>query len=150
MALILRMMEDRELSLRKIAGRTGIGKTRLGLVLHRRPERRVAMTLAEFRAILNALEIDVLHAIITVETIGDDQSSAHHRHAALIAMLCRMFRGLAANVIDALEEVEGIDGSEVRTEWAEPLRGAVVKRLVHEISQVARRRSNFGDMSIFT
>ena len=146
--LILRSMDEQDIGIRKLAVRTRIGKTRLGQVLHRDPAKRTAMTLVEFQSILQALNINIIQAIISVETIKDQQLLHSARYATLISMLCEMFHDLPANLIAALEEVEDIDGSEVRHEWAGVLRQAVVKRLVHEISAAAKRRSLFGEMSI--
>lgn len=147
--LILQAMGRRDVGLRALALQTRICKSRLGLLLHRDAAKRSSMTLGEFHAILNALEIDPIEAIISVETLKDDELRNSARYASLIPMLCEMFHDLPANLIAALEEVEGMDGTEVRPEWAAVLQRAVIKRVVHEISAVASRRTALSDFSIF-
>ncbi len=68
----------------------------------------------------------------------------------LIAMLSEVFRGLPSMLIAALEEIEGMDGSEVRREWAGPLQTAVVQRLVKEVSSVLARRASLSEMAGLT
>ena len=147
--LILESMERRDVGLRSLALKTRIGKSRLGLLLHRDPSKRSSMSLSEFHAILGALDIDVIQAIISVETLKDEKLRNSSRYATLIPMLCAMFHDLPANLIEALEEVEGMDGTEVRPEWAAVLQRAVIKRVVHEISAIASRRAALSDFSIF-
>ncbi|MDF0490475.1 XRE family transcriptional regulator [Sphingomonas sp. H39-1-10] len=136
-----------------LSTRTGIAKTRLGLLLHGDPDRRTGkgratMRLTEFRKILSALEIDPILAVILVETIGDFELLYSERYARVVAMLCNMFRELPLNVIDELETLEGIDGTEVRPGWADVLRRAVVRRVVEEINATATRRATLSDFSI--
>ncbi len=50
-------------------------------------------------------------------------------------------------LVAALEEIEGMDGSEVRREWAGPLQAAVVQRLVKEVSSVLVRRANLSEIA---
>lgn len=143
--LILQAMADSDTGQRKLALKTGLSKTRLALLLHREPSKRSKMTLAEFHHILHALDIDIIEAIISVETFRDRQLLREERYSTLIAMLSEVFKDLPRQLIIALEELDGIDGSEVRREWAKPLQAAVIARLVKEITDVMRRRALFGD-----
>lgn len=147
--LILEAMHRRNVGLRALALQTRICKSRLGLLLHRDAAKRSSMNLSEFHTILSALKIDPIQAIISVETLKDDELRNSARYASLIPMLCDMFHDLPANLIQALEEVEGMDGTEVRPEWAAVLQRAVIKRVVHEISAVASRRAAI-EFSIFS
>ena len=107
------------------------------------------MTLLEYHVLLDALEIDPIEAVIRTGPLAASELYEAARYRTLVAMLCEMFRGLADNMIDALEQVEGIDGSEIRFEWAGAIRKAVVKRVVHEASAVAARRAALNDFSLF-
>ncbi|WP_232016672.1 hypothetical protein [Sphingobium sp. YG1] len=98
------------------------------------------ITLSEFRVLLEALEIDLIQAIIKVESIRDQKVLADERYVALIAMLANLFKELPASLIQALAEIDGLDGSEVRKDWAPQLQTVVIKRMVHEVTNVLRRR----------
>lgn len=141
--LILQVMAEKETAQRKLALKTGISKTRIALLLHSNPAKRPPMTLREFQAILHALDINIIQAIIHVETFHGLELLEEERYATLIAMLCEVFKGLPKKVIAVLEEIDGLDGSEVRKEWAGPLQKAVVKRLTDEILAVMERRARF-------
>ena len=110
------------------------------------------MTLDEFQIILRALEMNVIQAVVSVEAIRDQRLLDSERYTAVIVMLCKMFAELPVPLIEAIDKIDGIDGSEVRPEWAGPLRKAVIKRLVYEIGKVAERRSSLDedDLSIMS
>ena len=139
--LILDAMSERNIGQRKLALRTGISKSRLGLLLHSVPSKRATMTLTEFQQILDALDINIVQAVIAVETYHDSRLFHDERFATSIQMLTELFRGLPAMLIAALDEIEGMDGTEVRREWAGPLRQAVVEKLVKEVTAVMARRA---------
>lgn len=147
--LMLDVMSQQGVGIRALALRTRIGKSRLGLILHRDVRKRSVMTLSEFHRVLNALEIDLLEAVVTVEVCRETSFGNAARHRQLIAMLCGMFRDLPVNLISALDDVDGVDGTEVRAEWAPVLQRAVIKRLVHEIAAVVSRRAALSDFNIF-
>lgn len=147
--LILQAMADKDTAQRKLALKTGISKSRLALLLHSNPAKRVAMTLREFQTILHALDISIIQAIVQVEAFHGFELLQEERYATLIAMLCEVFRGLPKKLICALEELDGMDGSEVRKEWADPLQQAVVKRLIDEILAVMQRRARFAQSDNF-
>src|SRR3546814_6184928 len=60
-------------------------------------------------------------------------SDLRERYATVISMLCEMFAGLPRKIIEALDEINGIDGSEVKRDWGAPLQKAVVKRVAEEV-----------------
>ncbi len=62
-------------------------------------------------------------------------------------IMSQTLRGLPSMLVAALEEIEGMDGSEVRREWAGPLQAAVVQRLVKEVSSVLVRRANLSEIA---
>lgn len=144
--LILARMSERQISLRALSHRCRIGKSRLGSLLHRNPACRAAPSLAEFHAIIAALDLSIFEAIIRAEGIARDKWRVT-RYEAAISMMSRLFRNLPAALIAALDELDEADGSEVRAEWSIALERAVVKRVLQEISAVAARRSAVADFS---
>ena len=78
--------------------RAGISKSRLGRILHSNCAERASITLSEFRVLLEALEIDLIQAIIKVESIRDQKVLADERYVALIAMLANLFKELPASL----------------------------------------------------
>lgn len=145
--LILEAMHDKGVGQRKLALMTGISKTRLGLLLHSDPAKRTAMYLCEFQQILDALGINIVQAMIAVETYRDPKLFHDERFQTSIAMLTELFKGLPSMLVAALDEIEGMDGTEVRKEWAGPLRQAVIEKLVKEVSAVMARRAHLSQVS---
>jgi transcriptional regulator with XRE-family HTH domain len=146
--VIQRAMIDKDISLRALALKAGISKSRLGRILHQNPAERTPVTLIEFQALLRSLEIDIIQAIIRVEAIRDQKILADERYVALISMLATLFKGLPSGLVEALAEIDGLDGSEVRKEWAPHLQGFVIKRMVYEVTRVMQRREQiFEDRS---
>ena len=139
--LIVRAMEAQDMGIRQMALRTSIKKSRLGVILHRDPTKRAPMTLPEFQAILRSLNIDLMQAIISVEMARDLQLMEDERFATLVAMLSTLFKGLPHRLIEALQELEGMDGSEIRKEWGTYFQSAVIKKMVAEISRILQRRA---------
>lgn len=139
--LIQRAMAEKRMHIRELAMRTGISKSRLGLLLHRSAEKRPNMSLVEFRKILNALGISLMQAVISVETDIDEAAVHDERFATLLAMLSELFSELPARLIEALDEIHGIDGTEIRREWAVPLKEAMVEKLVKEVTSIMARRA---------
>lgn len=145
--LILEAMSEKNVGQRKLALKAGISKSRLGLLLHSDPGKRATMSLREFQQILDALDINIVQAIITVETYRDQRLFHDERFATSIAMLTELFQGLPSMLLSALDEIEGMDGTEVRKEWAGPLRKALVEKLVKEVSAVMARRDFLSEVS---
>lgn len=145
--LIIEAMVEKRIGQRRLAIKAGISKTRLGLLLHSNPSKRATMSLPEFHKILDALDINIVQAVIAVETYCDQKLFRDERFATSIAMLTDLFKGLPAMLVAALDEIEGMDGTEVRKEWAGPLRQAVVEKLVKEVTAVMARRATLSQVS---
>ena len=145
--LILQAMSEQNIGQRKLALKTGISKTRLGLLLHSDPTKRAAIYLEEFQQILSALDINIAQAWIAMETYGDPKLFHDERFQTSIAMLAELFKGLPAMLVSALDEIEGMDGTEVRREWAGPMRQAVVEKLVKEVGAVMARRAHLAQIT---
>lgn len=148
--LIVRAMEAQDMGIRQMALRANIKKSRLGVILHRDPHKRAPMTLPEFQAILRSLNIDLMQAIISVEMARDMELMGDERFATLVAMLSTLFKGLPHRLIEALQDLEGMDGSEIRKEWGTYFQSAVIKRMVAEISKILQRRASLEEGSDFT
>ena len=148
--LVLNAMSEKKMRQRKLALESGISKSRLGLILHSDPAKRATMSVPELWRILNALSIPLMQAAIAVETPLDELMFHDARFTNSITMLADVFKELPFLFIMALDEIEGLDGTEVRKEWAGPLRQAVVEKLIKEVTTVMARRdeltqkSNFG------
>jgi hypothetical protein len=56
-------------------------------------------------------------------------------------MLSTLFRGLPQRLVAALDDLDGMDGSEIRQEWGTYFQSAVVNRMVQEIGQILERRA---------
>ena len=141
--MIMRAMEANDIGIRTMALRSGIKKSRLGTILHRDPEKRASMTLPEFQAILRALNIDLMQAVISVEMTREMELVQDDRFTALVAMLSTLFKGLPHRLVEALQELEGMDGSEIRSEWGTYFQSAVIKRMVSVARNSARGATRF-------
>lgn len=148
--VISTVMHQRNVGLRHVAAQSGLSKSRLGNLLHRDPDKRSEMSLAELQAILGALDLGLLQAVTFVEALHEGRLRQPARFAPLIPMLCAMFHHLPSRLMQALEDVDDMDGTEVRPEWAAALQRAVIKRVVHEINAVTSRRAALSDFSIFS
>jgi|TARA_B100000378_G_scaffold210564_1_gene173603 hypothetical protein len=145
--LILEAMSEQNVGQRKLALKTGISKTRLGLLLHSDPAKRAPMFVYELQQVLAALDINIVQAMIAIETYSDPALFLDERFQTSLVMLAELFKGLPAMLVAALDEIEGMDGTEVRKEWAGPLRQAVVEKLVKEVSAVMARRVQLAQIS---
>jgi len=144
-AYILKAMDEQDISLRSLSLRCQIGRSRLGRILHRNVPERLPITLYELMAILRALQIDFMQAVISVETVRDLDVMGDCRIEALVAMLSAMFKQLPIQMIAALEEIHGCDGSEIRTEWAPHLQTLVVRRFMEGVQGILRRREELAE-----
>lgn len=145
--LILEAMAEQNVGQRKLALKSGLSKTRLGLLLHSDRGKRATMSLIEFQQILDSLGINIVQAIIAVETFQDQALFHDERFSTSLAMLTELFKGLPGMLVSALDEIEGMDGTEVRKEWAGPLRQAVIEKLVKEVTAVMARREHLTQIS---
>ena len=139
--LILQEMEARQIGLRRMELKTRINRARLGRILHRDPGKRSAMTILEFRTMLRALEIDPIEAIVATELLRDVEPTQDGRFDKVGVMLATLVRGLPQRLAEALHDVDGMDGSEIREEWGTYFQKALVNRMVHEVGQILERRA---------
>ena len=145
--LILHELEQRQLGLRRVELKTRINRARLGRILHRDPAKRMAMTLLEFRTILRALEIDPIEAIIALELVREMEPNQDARFAKVAVMLATLVRGLPHRLAEALRDLDGMDGTEIRQEWGTYFQKAIVNRMVHEVGQILDRRAKLSSIA---
>ena len=140
---ILQAMADQNVSVRKLALKTGIRRNRLSnlLRLDLDPLTRESMTLVEFQTVLHVLDIGFIQAVLGVETLRDLSLIHDGRFATMMQMISEVFASLPITLVNALNEVEGMDGTEIRREWSTPLRDGVVDRVVREVVAIIERRA---------
>lgn len=147
--LILQTMAESDMAQRKLSAKTGISKTRLGVLLHRDPAKRSPMTLDEFQTILHALNTNIVQAFVRLETYREVDLLPQDHHGTVIAMICDAFVSLPKKLIEVLDAFEGLDGSEVRKEWGPALQKAVIKRVAEEVAAVNERRARLAQSDDF-
>src|SRR3546814_11814888 len=118
--LILESMAAQETAQRALAQKTGINKTRLGLLLHRDPAKRSVITQPELEKILHALGTNILQAYTCLETFQGLDLLDRQRYSTIIAMLCDMFADLPPKTIQAHDENHGIADSNVKRNRGAP------------------------------
>lgn len=139
--LILWTMTRKDMPQRKLASMTGISKSRLGLILHGDPAKRSPMTVDELQLILHALDTDLVEAYVSTKAWDVVEPTVLERHDSLIPMVCDAFVDLPQVLIVVLEELEGIEGTEIRRDWAPAVQRAILTRLVEEVKAKLNRRA---------
>ena len=143
------MMVLKDVGQRRLAELTGIGKSRLGLLLHSDADKRSPLTVDELQIILHALGTDMIAAYMRTKAGEKIEQPLIERHDALISMLSDAFVDLPEMLIVLLEEFDGIDGSEVRRDWAPAIRRALARRLVEEVNAKLERRARLAQSDDF-
>ncbi len=143
------MMVLKDVGQRKLSDLTGIGKSRLGDLLHSDADKRSPMTVDQLQIILHALGTDMIAACLRAKAAEKIEQPVIERHDALISMLCDAFVDLPEMLIVMLEEFDGIDGSEVRRDWAPAIRRALARRMVDEVSAKLERRARLAESDDF-
>ncbi len=137
---ILQTMAAKGLHLRELALKSGINRSRLGLLLHSDPSRRPRPLFIEIQLIVKALGVSHMQAVISVETLRDLSLLLDERFATVLTMLSQVYNEMPDRLIAALSEIDGVDGTEIRRQWAEPLREAVIQKLISEVTKLIARR----------
>ena len=142
---IRQAMTDRHLSIRKLARLTGIRRDRLsGLLKTEEDARGSRVSYAEFQIILATLGIDFLQAVRDANALRDLSRLHDERFSSAMQMLGEVTSTLPLHLANALNEIEGMDGTEVRREWAEPVRDGVVDLIVRNVVKTIERRISLG------
>lgn len=125
-----------KLTLRKLALVCGLNKTRLGYILHPDPcKRRVAQN-AEILLILKAMGLNPIQASVMMEA----SHYSDETFTSLFDLLARLYVALPLLVMNAIKDIQGMDGSLIRPEWAEALAVANAKKLKEVVMQCQLRR----------
>lgn len=139
--IILDLMAEKDTAQRSLAQKTGISKTRIALLLHRNPKKRSRMTVDEFDSIFRALGTNIVAALMRAEALRALDPSDRARYDGVVALVCDMAMGLGQKLVDALEEIGGLDGSEVRKEWATVLQKGVIEDVSKAVAKIMERRA---------
>ena len=125
-----------KLTLRKLALVCGLNKTRLGYILHPDPcKRRVAQN-AEILLILKAMGLNPIQASVMMEA----SHYSDETFTSLFDLLARLYVALPLLVMNAIKDIQGMDGSLIRPEWAEALAIGIAKKLKEVVMQCQLRR----------
>lgn len=143
--IILEMMADQATTQRSLARKSGISKTRLGLLLHRNPERRRQMTVDEFESILRALGTNIVEALIRAEALKGLEPSDRERYENIVTLVCEIVLGLGRKLIEELERIGGIDGTEVRKEWAGIFQKGIIEDVSKAVARMLERRTQIAE-----
>lgn len=144
-SLILQAMAEKSTPQRKLAVLTGISKSRLGVLLHKDPEKRATMTLPEFERILHALGMNLVHAYVCLRTFKDLDAYYRKCYSTAVLMLCDICVGAPRKMIGVLEELGGIDGTEIRLNWSPAFQNAFIKKVTEEVEAIHKRRNRLTD-----
>lgn len=143
--LLMRVMEAQSVSIRGLALKSGLSKTRLGSLMHRDACKRAQMTLAEFQTIVRALGLDLMQVILSIEIAPAFDEMQDERFSALIALLSTMCHGLPRGLLEAMDDLQGLDGTEIRPEWGRSLQSTVIKKMVTTLAFVLQRREQLAE-----
>jgi hypothetical protein len=99
------------------------------------------MTLSEFQIILRALDIEIIDAVLAVEVLTGHGILEDSRFSSMLQMISEMFTSLPCLLADALNEIDELDGSEIRRDWATPIRRGIVEKVVKEVTAKIQRRT---------
>ncbi|KFG90805.1 hypothetical protein BV98_001336 [Sphingobium herbicidovorans NBRC 16415] len=133
------MLDERKMTLRDLAVRSQISKSRLGIILHRQPTKRVIMQLPEFIAILHALGFELVHAWAGAKKLESSDIVQDKSFNALYEFLVE-FNVTFPEMMLNTPEMEGV---EFRKEWSRPLAALLIQRVLHELERRRRARDEF-------
>ena len=133
------MLDERGWSLRELASRARISKTRMGSILHRQPDKRAVMQMPEFLSILHALDSELIHAWVAtkrLEVIELEEEEFPDCSEFMIA-----FHKELPKILKEYPELEGVV---FRKEWTRPLLKILCKKIVrNELERQQRERRAF-------
>jgi hypothetical protein len=133
------MLDDRKMTLRDLAIRSQISKSRLGIILHRQPAKRVIMQLPEFIGILRALGFELIHAWAGAKK-RETADITHDKSFDAFYVFLMEFNATFPEIMLNTPELEGV---EFRREWSRPLAELLIKRVLAELERLRRVRDEF-------
>lgn len=135
-------MESEALTLRAVALKSGLSKSRVGLLLHADAEKRREMYLHEYHRLLSAFDLDEMEAIVLVNTYQNMAMARHARFRALLNLLSSLFTELPPALLRRIELISGFDGTEVHRYWKDHLMNFVIDKLADGVCEIVARREN--------
>ncbi len=139
--LIRDMMAANDTPHRSLAEKTGISKSRLGRILHKNPRKRLHMTVEELEGILSALGTNILKAFLRTEALQGLDPSDHARYGSVINLVGEIVENLGRELINTLEEMGGLDGTEPQPHWVGILRKGWIEDISKAVAFVMGRRT---------
>ena len=137
--VILKRMAARQISVRMLAAKTGIKKSRANNILHRDPHKRHPLRLDEKAAILQVVGLTVVEAFLAADIITAPDGEAAGQ-GSVASMLAQLLDGLPADIVQMVEHIDGVDFSDIRPEHGLRLRALMLKFLEKHYSEVGARR----------
>lgn len=125
-----------KLTLRKLAIACGLNKTRLGYILHPDPGKRRVPQNPEILLVLKAMGLNPIYASVMMEASHYSDETFN----SLFDLLARVYVDLPLLAWNAIKEIQGLDGSHIRPEWAEALAIGIAKKLKEVLIQCQLRR----------
>lgn len=139
--LIRDLMAAHDTPHRSLAEKTGISKSRLGRILHKNPRKRLHMTVEELEGILSALGTNILKAFLRTEALQGLDPSDHARYGSVINLVGEIVENLGRELINTLEEMGGLDGTEPQPHWVGILRKGWIEDISKAVAFVMGRRT---------
>lgn len=125
-----------KLTLRKLAIACGLNKTRLGYILHPELDKRRVAQSPEIMVVLRAMGLNPIQASVVMEASHYSDGT----FSSLFDLLARLYVELPLLVMNAIKDIQGLDGSHIKPEWAEALAIGIAKKLKEVLIQCQLRR----------
>jgi hypothetical protein len=137
--VILERMAALQISVRTVAVKTGIKKSRANNILHRDPRKRHPLRLDEKAAILQVVGLTVVEAFLAADIVTAPDGEAAGQ-GSVASMLAQLLDGLPADIVQMVEHIDGVDFSDVRPEHGIRLRALLLKFLEKHYQDIGDRR----------
>lgn len=123
-----------------LAGRTGIKKSRLHSILHPDCEKRRPITIDEYHALIDALDLSQTEASIASELFSRPVETPHGVDI-MVKIISSVVAGLATGLPEMVEHVEGLDWSDIRPDHGGYIGDRVLKELYGNYEKLLDRRA---------
>ncbi len=127
-------------SQRWLADETGISRSRMQRLLCGDPTQRKPLRLQEKQAIFDVLKIDYYTATLATELMGLIPDEEFEATVRIASMLSGLFRGLAGQVATAIRHIDGFEHYDIRPEYGDVMKAAVVRTIEKNFREIANRR----------
>lgn len=137
--VILERMAALQISVRMLAVKTGIKKSRANNILHRDRYKRHPLRLDEKAAILQVVGLTVVEACLAADIIIAPEGEPAGQ-GSVATMLAQLLDGLPADIVQMVEHIDGVDFSDIRPEHGLRLRALLLKFLEKHYTDIGVRR----------